>query len=223
MVLLFYFVLLLVFSFSFCNFVPVKTNRMKRIVSLLFLAGFLALSSEAAYAQRLIPGQSVISVSGDAWMQYGGEIGWERMFYSGKSVIRLNFLGANKDSFHFDATDEMPEANFAYKTVDYLVSGGYLWRVASNRSRSVNFWLGGTVDLGARTYKIAGETEGYNVPNCKFLYCFSPQIELETFVSKALAFDFTFKPRIQLYGHKVFDRVFYPNFSIGLNYYFLIK
>lgn len=168
-------------------------------------------------AQRHVPGQSVMSVELQGWERFGGSFFWGKSGYRGHSIFGASFFTGLPEPYDVPATKDTVAFNHKVVSNDYYVSGGYLFRVCSNRSRSVNLLLGGTLDLGIRDY--VDEKGMYGIPSVKFIYGVSPIAKFEYFPVDAFALNIHFRPRFQLYGHKVFEKWFYPQFGIGCTLY----
>lgn len=195
---------------------------MKTRIIIFLLAAFslFLLCVMECNAQRHVPGQHVISADGFAWSQYGGSLSWGRCGYYGRTVFGATFLTGPGEAYTVPATNTEPETiYYGILSRDWYASGGYLFRVVSNRSRSVNLMLGGTVDLGARVHVVPDGSKG--IPKAKFIYGLSPVVELEYFPDRSMALNIHVRPRFQLYGHKVFEKVFYPEIGVGCSFYIL--
>lgn len=194
---------------------------MKRRVFIVAMSALIlfCLSGSESHAQRHISGQHVVSVDAFAWKQYGGGISWGMYGLYGRSLFGVSFLTGPSEPYTVPATKTAEEATYDVLSRDWFASGGYLFRIVGNRSRSLNLLLGGTVDLGARVHVVPEGSAG--VPKAKFIYGVSPVIQMEYFPDTNIALNLHFRPRFQLYGHKVFERVFYPEFGIGCSFYIL--
>lgn len=187
---------------------------------LLLFALFLFVASAPAAAQRLIAGQNTVFVHAYGWKECGGDIGWARMYDDARFVAKGMCL-FDEDDYDCDAVDELPAVSFGYRAYDILASAGYQWRVVGNRSRSFNLWAGLSLDLGARVYSFKDGTYPYKVPRSNFLYGGGAQVEFEFFLFRSFAVSLMANPRVQLYGDKKMDRIFFPNGGIGFTYYFM--
>ena len=179
----------------------------------------LAASASDCLAQRHVAGQHVISAEGYAWERYGGFLSWGRCSHIGQTLFGVTFLTGPQEPTRALATKDEPEVSYELFNKDWYASGGYLFRVVSNRSRSVNLLLGGTLDIGARVYALP--IPDPRLPRVKFIYGVSPIIKFEYFPDRSFALNIQARPRLQLYGHSVFDQVFYPEIGIGCSFYIL--
>lgn len=193
----------------------------------------LLLCGEAS-AQRHVAGQHALSFEGMAYRQYGVGASWGRCGHYGRSVFGLGYLAGPAEPYTVIVKREIMNEEgrtekfddyitYDLKMQDILASGGYMFRVAGSRSRTVSLWLGGTVDFGVRIYRKEGLSgDGLDqIPPAKFIYGISPRMEVEYFPYRAVSFSFHVRPRIQLYGHKKFDNVFYPEVGLGCTFYLM--
>lgn len=190
--------------------------RLRFTLILSLLLGFVSI--EAA-AQRLVNGEHMVGVTANCWSQYGVALDWGMCTHKGKIVAGVTYLSTKEFEYYVAAEDETPEGRWNVGANDWYASGGYMYRVVSNRRRDVNLWLGGTVDFGARQYLLPKDT--YGIPKAKFIYGLSPKFEFEYFPSTTFSMSLFMEPRIQCYGHSVFDKVFYFEIGIAFNFYFM--
>ena len=201
-------------------------NR-KILVAALAALFIIGLSGTECKAQRHVPGQHVINADFSTWKQFGGGLSWGKCGFYGNSEFGVNYatVGLPEEcGFKKKIKDE--RKTYEAKCNDWYVSGGYLFRVASNRSRSVNLLLGGTVDAGARVYdgrysiEVPEGEDAIMTNRVKFIYGLSPMAKFEYFPNRSVALTVHFRPRFQLYGG-AFDRVFYPQFGFGCSFYIM--
>lgn len=190
----------------------------KKILIIITSAVFF-FSSFQAYAQRHIAGQNVVTLDTYVLKQHGVGLSWGRCFFSGQSVFGASFLSGKEEPCKVPVGEEEELISYTAKSRDWIASGGYLFRIIGDRSHSLNLMLGGTVDIGARTYEVP--SEGILIPEANFIYGVSPIIKGEYFPKGCLSINLQFRPRLQLYGHNMSEKVFYPEFGIGCSYYFL--
>lgn len=191
----------------------------RHIIIFLFLASISALTFDAK-AQRLVPGQHVISAELSAWEQYGLSLSWGKCGFNGRSLFGLSFLnGWDREACQAMNDKDETTGKFDLLSRDLYASGGYLFRIAGNRSRSFNFWGGGTLDAGIRIHDLYSGVQ--DIPGVKFIFGISPHLQLEYFPDKNISLNLNIRPRVQLYGHKVFEKVFYPEVSVGCAFYIL--
>jgi hypothetical protein len=179
----------------------------------------LAASASDCFAQRHVAGQHVISAEAYGWDRYGGNLSWGRCSHIGQTYFGLTFMTGSPEACRVPATKEQEAASFDVYSKDWYASGGYLFRVVSNRARSVNLLLGGTVDMGVRVHALP--IPDSRMPRVKFIYGLSPIVKFEYFPDKSFALNIQARPRLQFYGHSIFERVFYPEFGIGCSFYIL--
>lgn len=189
---------------------------MKKLLCIIIL---MALFCVPGHSQRVIRGQHIITVSGFGWKRLGGELGWGQCYDQGKLVFKAGCLIDRDQNYHFKADERMPEADLKFRSYDVTGSFGYLWRLLSNRHRSFNIWSGMCADLGARLYGWDDDKTGFDAPSSKFIFGVSARVELEYFVFNSTSVFLNCAPRLQFYGHKKNDTIFYPDFGIGLNFY----
>lgn len=185
----------------------------------IFLLLILGLTSIDAVAQRLVNGEHMVGISANCWNQYGIAVDWGMCTHGGKIIGGATYLSTSEFEYYVAADDEIPEGRWNVGANDWYASGGYMFRIISNRRRDLNLWLGGTLDFGARQYLLPNGT--YGIPKAKFLYGLSPKIEFEYFPSTTFSMSIFAEPRIQCYGHSVFDKVFYFEIGIAFNFYFM--
>lgn len=232
------------------------------VVMLAALAAAALLPTEVA-AQRIIPGQHVISLSLGLPEEVGVRAGWGRNDYVGRTLFRIGCFrtGTERHRLRPDrrrgrgsGTVSLPQEEplltaipgvlgpvrseasvpsppgppsssgedtptYAFfRSSDFTLSGGYLFRVIGSRSRNFNLWAGGSLALGARIHD-----EKYPemcVPKAKFIYAFLPEVQVEAFPSKSFSIYAYAAPYLQFYGHRYTDRWFYPEVGIGINFHF---
>ena len=75
--------------------------------------------------------------------------------------------------------------------VDFYAQGGYLYRIISNRSRSLNLYGGGGAFIGYEVYDPMKRVPSHLATNLPeggiFLYGIDPRIEFEAFIAKKVA------------------------------------
>lgn len=184
----------------------------------------LLLCGEAS-AQRHVAGQHALSFEGMAYRQYGGGASWGRCGHYGRSVFGLGYRTGSAEpcKVTVEIMNEKNDTTLVMRSHNVLASGGYMFRVASSRSRTVSLWLGGTVDCGVRIYRkegLSGDELDLKT-KAKFIYGISPRMEVEYFPYRAVSFSFHVRPRIQLYGGKFDNVFFYPEVGLGCTFYLM--
>lgn len=202
------------------------------------LVAFCLSFSFEAKAQRLIPGQSEISVSAahgfrtnNKTGKVGASLEYAKVDRVGKCIFGLNW-GLDRQIYEVEVFDEEIEdfynEYFDVKDNDLYFTGGYLGRIISNRRRSVILWGGLTAFVGARIYTPFVEVDPLFpdqapdvslVPKANFIYGFVPQIRFELFPADSFSLSAYFKAHCQFYG-KDDNKWFYPEIGFSLSYYF---
>ena len=84
--------------------------------------------------------------------------------------------------------------------VDFYAQGGYMYRIISNRSRSLNFYGGGGAFIGYEVYDPMKRVPSHLATNLPeggtFIYGIEPRIEFEAFIARKVAFTLGFSTPI---------------------------
>ncbi len=181
-------------------------------------------------AQRLVPGQNVLTVSGSFYDEMGGRFNWGSCSRDGRLIIGLSVMNTVSERLSFETHKEKLPMTYYLRSMDIMASGGYLWRLYGTRNRIFNIYGGVTFDLGARVHTYGLDANGYELekardknhelPKVKFIYGFTPRLEFEVFPFRSVSLIAYGYPRVQLYGHRHQEKVFYPEFGLGVNVYF---
>jgi len=136
-------------------------------------------------------------------------------------------------------------ARYMLRAVDMYASWGMLWRIVSNRSRSVNLWGGVVGDVGARLRKPLAELdinwqyrrsdlyhidveeglEDDRIPSAGFLLGVTPEVCFEVFPARNFSLSLFFRPHLQWcsWGDgNSREEIFIPHVGLGLHYYFFV-
>jgi hypothetical protein len=183
---------------------------------------FLTFFPSSLSAQRLAIGQKSFSLRGTPWIRDGASLELSKCNYSSKMICGVTSYFAPKERYKVVETESHPSGRPVVSTVDLTANWGYLFRCYGNRSRSLNFWVGGTADIGARLHPNRNMNHD-GIPTAVFIYGLSPRVEAEVFpfpFLKSLSLSAYFSPRVQLYGPPAFEDIFYPQAGAGLTWYF---
>lgn len=200
------------------------------IIGLLFFCGDM-------FAQRLIQGQSEISVSVARGIRSGDLTGgtftgveYGKVDSFGKIILGINY-GIDKKRCDVDVEGVDFNSYYDLRNNDIYAGVGYLASLVSNRSRSVVLWGGATALAGIRWYypkedadplfgDLDVDAELDDVRNANFIYGIVPQMRIEFFPARAFSISTFFKGRLQFYQFKD-KKTFYPEFGFSFGFYFL--
>lgn len=182
-------------------------------------------------AQRLMPGQKAFDFGGSAWSLYGGEVGMNFIGYNNKLMIRASGLFGQYDYGCQQRKDDVTGEVIPYEEApvfssDIYASFGMDWNMVHNRSHSVNFWGGVTVDLGARIRSCMWyDFDSGRIPSASFLFGFTPELAFEFFLGKSFSMTVFARPRLQFfvrgsdYKDDESERWFYPETGMLFTFY----
>lgn len=213
-------------------------SYMKHFTSrILFCFLILLCASVSSFAQRQTPGRSSVELYGSAIHGYGGGIALSNYGFNGRTVFGLDVFCDHLAYYTpeiYSKDDEMvqPRIDYSYPSTQVLGTIGYLWRIYSNRSRSVVFSGGISVGLGVRySPSMSGRSKTYDdygnpsmsssYSSVGFLCAFIPELQMEAFPARNISMFASFRPRVlpwDVLGSSYMSW-FAPVASVGLKYY----
>ena len=159
------------------------SGKLKAIICAFVLLLF-SCNTEAS-AQRTMDGQLFVSAEGHlSALNLANAGGGLNM---GQYMLNALWFCSINSSFNTIGIGSGRELDY----VDLYAQGGYLYRIISNRSRSLNLYGGGGVFIGYEIYDPMKRVPSHLATNLPeggtFLYGIDPRIEFEAFVARKVA------------------------------------
>lgn len=176
---------------------------------------FLLLSVSASFAlcaQRLIPGQWVVSgafgIVPASGVPYLFEASFDKVDYGRIMDIRLNFLRNRGEYVSYWNDPETRTSMYVPYSVcnnDVYLSWGYMFDIVHNRRRSLNFRGGVTFDAGTRIISVGSgllDDIPDSLPRFGLLLGASPELSFEYFPAASFSVSGYFRPHMHwlIYG-----------------------
>lgn len=201
-------------------------SYMKHFTSrILFCVLILSCATVSLFAQRQTPGRSSIELYGSAIHGYGGGIALSNYGFNGRTVLGLDVF-QRELGILVPANEGSDEMFFRKPSYEAMFTGGYLWRVLSNRSRSIILSAGICVGLGVRYCSemsyFRDNYDGFgDVATVGFVCAFYPDVQVEFFPAQNMCGFVSFRPRLYAWDHlgAPYTSWFAPLASVGLKYY----
>ena len=146
------------------------------------LLTLLILTIHPASAQRTISGQFSLNLSA----HYNGSLAGAEAFLSQYTLSGYWEAGIGADAFHAPLSNGV-QLEYA----DVAARGGYLFRLAATRSRSLNLYAGGGAFTGIESVDPRKRIPSYldlGIPSIGFLYGLYAKACLEVFIGPKVAF-----------------------------------
>ena len=162
----------------------INTSGQQKAIIIAFFLLFFSCTTEAS-AQRTMDGQLFVSAEGHLsavnFTNAGGGVSMGQYKLDGLWICHIIF------SNNTIGISSGRKLGF----VDFYAQGGYLYRIISNRSRSICFYGGGGAFIGYEVYDPGKKVPSHlsiNLPEGgTFLYGIDPYLELESFVKRNIA------------------------------------
>lgn len=155
--------------------------KVRQHIGLLTMFLLLVIAYPAS-AQRTLSGQSAFGLSA----RYNGTSAGAEAFYSQYTLGGYWLVGIGGDLYDAPLSTGI--------RLDYThmgLKGGYAFRLAGTRSRSVNLYGGGGTFIGVELMDPAGKQPKYidiGLPSVAFLYGIYARVALEVFLGTRVAF-----------------------------------
>lgn len=206
-------------------FIPAFSNDhdMGRCRSLAFLI-LLDLFSVQLQAQRMIPGQWVLSAGAGA-VPAGDvpclvDVSFDRLGYGTRMACRASGLFSRGIYPAASAAAEGGTVGYDVHNSDVYASWGFLFDAAHSRSRAAVLWLGATADMGARVRSVVAGAGG--VPGAGLLLGVTPEASAEFFVAPRSSLGVYFRPHMHWVAGDGTARWFWPAFGARFNVYMFV-
>ena len=204
----------------------------KICIAILFLLCFCVVD---ANAQRLVPGQMVLTVDGYGYSAVGGGMTFGYVGYPGKATLSFSYSSLGDGhrsvypiSYKVGENDVqailLPKMNIS----DILLSVGYDFRVVGSRRRSVNLYVGAEWQNGIRMLRYGGEQDqavsdwfstntGESAEGLKYVQGVVPRIVFEVFPFRRVSLSARAGARITYINP--LDAIVVPDLGLSLNFY----
>ena len=197
---------------------------------------FAAAFSVDSYAQRQTAGRSSMELYGSGITGWGGGFAWSNYGFNGRTYFGIDVfskrLGYYTPDIYTKDGDMVQPRNDDFITPSYevLATMGYLWRIASNRSRSFIFSGGIGIGAGVRyspalgryhVYDEYGELPDVYYASVGFLFSVTPELQMEMFPANNVSAFVSLRPRVFPWDTlgKWWTSWFSPQVCLGLKYY----
>ena len=217
---------------------PFYCNMNKFFVKVLVCIGvFAAAFSVDSYAQRQTAGRSSMELYGSGITGWGGGFAWSNYGFNGRTYFGIDVFSKRLGYYTPDIYNQDGElieprhTDFIVPSYEVLATMGYLWRIASNRSRSFIFSGGIGIGAGVRYSPVLhgqhpydnngkGELTTY-YPSIGFLFSVTPELQMEMFPANNVSAFVSLRPRVFPWDTlgKLWTSWFSPQVCLGLKYY----
>ena len=216
---------------------PFYCNMNKFFVKVLVCIGVFAVAfSVDSNAQRQTAGRSSMELYGSGITGWGGGFAWSNYGFNGRTYFGIDVfskrLGYYTPDIYTKDGDMVQPRNDDFITPSYevLATMGYLWRIASNRSRSFIFSGGIGIGAGVRyspalgsyhVYDEYGELPDVYYTSVGFLFSVTPELQMEMFPANNVSAIVSMRPRVFPWDTlgKWWTSWFSPQVVLGLKYY----
>lgn len=196
----------------------------KAFLFLIFAAVLLFSSSVDGSAQRLVPGQYVLSFEGTGWRDYGGGVGFGFLRRNMSFDISAQYRKLKPYESTFPKTDIYPAMTFGFSSQDIYARIMANFLVAHDRTYRWNLWCGISVDNGARIRRPEAEYEFWDrVQTTSYFFGFTPEVRLEFFPGSSFSINAFARPRLAFpvfSDESIDESCFIPEFGLRFNFYF---